>query len=577
MGLIFKYLSKSKWLAFSGLIVKVISTVMDLLIPYILSYIIDKVIIKDSIPLVVTWGCIMIVAALCGFLFNVLANRIASETARRSSYALRKDLFYKIESLSESQKDKITLPSLVGRMTTDTYNIHQMTGTMQRLGVRSIVLLFGGIIVCALLDAMLTLVMGIILPLIMLVIIIIARNGMPLFNDLQDANDDLVQNVRENATGARIIKALAKESEEIDRFNDININVSDKNIKANIKMAGLNPFITVLLNVGLVCVIAIGAIRCNAGLCTNGVMISFTSYFVIISNAMLSTTRVFITYSKATASAKRINEVFELEDDLTKENDDSYVNSYIEFDNVTFSYLKQHNNIENISFKLMKNESLGIIGATGSGKTTILNLLMRFYDPDSGNIYVDHKNIKSYDVEKLREMFGVVFQNDLLFNESIYENVNFGRNLSEEEVILALKRAQAYDFVSKLENNINFKLDAKGNNLSGGQKQRLLIARALAGNPQIILLDDSSSALDYKTDALLRKELYKNYSNLIIVAQRISSVKDCSKIMVIDRGQIVGLGTHKELLSNCIVYSQIAYSQMGITKEDEEVELNGKC
>lgn len=568
MKLIFKYLSPYKWLAFGGLLVKVLSTIMDLLIPYILSYIIDVVILKESIPLVVIWGIVMIIAAMIGFIFNVMANRIASETAKRTSMNIRKDLFYKIEDLSESQKDTITLPSLVGRMTTDTYNLHQMTGMMQRLGVRAPILLFGGIIVCAFLDPILTLVMVAILPIIMGVIIFIAKKGMPLFNDLQNANDDLVQNVRENATGARVIKALAKEEEEKSRFNKINEDVSNKNKKANIKMSGLNPIITVLLNIGLVIVIVIGAFRCNNGECSKGIMVSFTSYFVIISTAMLNTTRLFIIYSKASASAKRVVEIFDLKKDLTKIENNEKVEPYIVFDNVSFSYLKQHNNIENISFSLMENESLGIIGATGSGKTTVLNLLMRFYDVDLGNIYLDHKNIKSYDLEELRNKFGVVFQNDLLFNETIYENVSFGRGLSKQDCIEALKRAQAYDFVSHLENGIETILDAKGNNLSGGQKQRLLIARALAGNPEILLLDDSSSALDYKTDALLRHELYKHYSNIIIVAQRISSIKDCSKIMVMDRGRIVGLGTHQELLRSCQVYSQIAYSQMGLKEEE---------
>ena len=567
MKMIFKYLSPYKWIAFGGLIIKITSTIMDLIIPYILSYIIDVVILKKSIPSVFTFGGLMIIASFIGFFSNVYANKIASHTSMLATKVLRKDVFRKIEELSESQKDEITLPSLISRMTTDTYNVHQMIGVMQRLGVRAPILLLGGIVVCAFLDPILTLVMVIILPLIMLVIIIIAKKGMPLFNDLQLANDDLVQSVRENATGARVIKSLAKEKDEINRFEIINQSACEKNKKANIKMAGLNPIITALLNIGLVIVIIIGAYRCNQGLCEKGVIVSFTTYFVLISTAMISTTRLFIIYSKASASAKRIEEVFNLKNDLIKL-DINDKKGFIEFDNVSFSYLKQYNNIENITFKLDRNESLGIIGATGSGKTTILNLLMRFYDCDKGEIYVDHQNVKSYDLSTLRKKFGVVFQNDYLFNNTIYENVSFGRDISEEECITALKRAQAYDFVSKLDNGIYFVLDSKGNNLSGGQKQRLLIARALVNNPEILLLDDSSSALDYKTDANLRNELYKNYSSLIIVAQRISSIKDCDKILVIDRGKIVGLGTHNELLSNCCVYSKIAYSQMGLGNKE---------
>lgn len=564
MKLVFKYLSPYKATAIFGLIIKILGTLCDLVIPYILSYIIDEVVLEGSVSKIVIWGLIMIVVALCGFLGNVFANQKASYTAKMTSKGIRRDLFDKMLLLSEKYKDEITLPSLVGRMTTDTYNTHQMAGMMQRLGVRAPILLIGGLIVCALVDPILTLIMASILPIIIIVIIIVAKLGMPLFNDLQKSNDTLVQNVRENVSGARVIKALGKEEYEVKRFEGINDDVCNKNKKANIRMSPLNPIITVLLNVGLAFVIIIGAYRCNQNLCTKGVVVSFTSYFAIISTAMLNLTRLFIIYSKASASAKRIEEVLNIDTNIEVINNLEESDSFIEFKDVTFSYLKQHNNIENISFDIKEGETLGIIGQTGSGKTTILNLLMRFYETDSGNIYFNHKNIKSYELEDLRKDFGVVFQNDLLFNETIYENISFGRNLSVETCIEALKDSCAYEFVSKLEKGIMTILDSKGNNLSGGQKQRLLIARALAGNPKVVLLDDSSSALDYKTDSILRKTLYSKYKSLVIVAQRISSIKDCTKILVLERGKITGYGTHDTLIKECQTYKEIAHSQMGV-------------
>lgn len=569
MRLIFSYLKPYQKTVYFGLGVKIIGTIMDLCIPYILSYIIDVVVLKNQVSQIILWGVLMIACALIGFLGNVYANQKASITAKLSSKRLRSDLFWKIEDLSESQKDEITLPSLVGRMTTDTYNIHQMTGMMQRLGIRAPILLIGGIIVCAIVDPVLTLVMVGILPIIILTIVLMAKKGMPLFKNLQISNDSLVQNVRENATGARIIKALAKEEDEKKHFNVINEDVSKKNEQANIRMSGLNPIITILLNLGLVAVIIIGAYRCNEGLCTKGDMVSFTSYFAIISMAMLNITRLFIVYSKADASAKRVKEVLDLPRELVSIDKSESMSNYLAFNHVSFSYLKKQNNLYDINFALQEKESLGIIGATGSGKTTIVNLLLRFYDPDEGTIYFKHQDIKSFNLTELRKSFGVVFQNDLLFNQSIYENISFGRNLTIEEVNEALKKAQAWEFVDNLPNKAMAIVDSNGSNLSGGQKQRLLIARAIAGNPDIVVLDDSSSALDYQTDALLRHELYNNFKNLIIIAQRISSIKDCTKIIVLDKGKIVGYGTHEKLLDSCSIYKDIAYSQMGVGDNDE--------
>lgn len=564
MKLILKYIKSYKLQVVFTLLIKIIGTLCDLVIPYILSYILDVVILKGSVNRIILWGVLMIICSLSGFLLNVFANKSASIICKKSTSRIRYDLFSKIEELDDNEKDRITLPSLVGRMTTDTYNVNQLTGMILRMGVRAPILLIGGIVVCFFVDKFLTLVMLLTLPIIMITIIVISRLGYPLFKDLQEKNDSLVEIVRENTQGARVIKAFDKVDDEIDRFSEVNSSLSKANKKANGIMAILNPVITILLNAGLVGVIILGAYRCNKGLCSKGDIVAFTSYFVIISNSMLVFTRLFIVASKANASAKRIFEIFNITPKIIKENIDSSSDSFIEFRNVNFSYLGISNNLTDISFKINEGESLGIIGATGSGKSTILNLLMRFYDVNSGEIFFDGKNIKSYDINFLRKQFGVVFQSDTLFNDTIYENVSFGRNLNYDEVVEALKKALAYDFVSNLPEGIMSVIRPKGVNLSGGQRQRLLIARAIAGNNKVIALDDSSSALDYKTDSIIRKELYKSFKNLIIIAQRISSIKDCDKIIVVDKGRIVGIGDHNSLLKNCEIYSYIAYSQMGV-------------
>lgn len=564
MRFILKYLKSYKLRIAFTIFIKITGTLCDLVIPYILSYIIDTVILKNSVNRIVLWGIIMILFSLVGFLFNVFANKNASIICKMSTSRIRNDLFEKIEELPQQEKDRITLPSLVGRMTTDTYNINQMIGMMLRLGVRAPILLIGGCIVCFMEDSHLTLIMLIVLPIILFTIIIITKIGLPLFKTLQEKNDDLVDKMRENVTGARVIKAFNKQEDEIRDFSLVNNDLSLINIKANSIMASLNPIITILLNVGLIGVVIYGAFRCNKGLCSMGTLVAFTSYFTIISNSMLTFTRLFIVSSKGIASSKRLEEIFSIDTNVKIIDSNDYSSHFIEFRNVNFSYLKKIDNLSNINFSFDKGEKLGIIGATGSGKSTILNLLMRFYDTDSGEIYYNNKNIKSYNPENLRKNIGVVFQTDLLFNDTIYENISFGRNLDIEEVNNALKKAQAYDFVSNLKDGVMTVLRPKGSNLSGGQKQRLLIARAIACNNDLIVLDDSSSALDYKTDMKLRKELFANFSSFIIIAQRISSIKDCDKIIVLDKGRIVGYGTHEKLLKECEIYSHIAYSQMGV-------------
>lgn len=549
-----------------GLLIKFTGTIMDLLIPWILAHMIDKVVPQKDIKLIIYWGLAMVFCAALAIVANITANRMATRVAAETTRKVRHDLFEKITYLSCGQIDNYTVPSLVSRLTSDTYHVHRMIGMMQRLGVRAPILLLGGIIVTISIDPVLSLVLLGIQPFIFLTVFYVSKKGIPLYNKLQQSVDQMVRALRENITGVRIIKALAKTDYEKDRFASVSSEVVKREKKVGMTMALTNPVMNLYLNYGLTGVILMGAYRVNAGLSQPGVVIAFLTYFTIILNAMLSISRIFVLASKGLASFNRIIEVIDTPEDLTIEDIPPTPSAYhIEFKNVTFSYHKNQANLRNISFSLKKGETLGIVGPTGSGKSSILKLLLRFYDTDEGEICINGRNVKSIPRKELHKMFGIVFQNDILFADSIAENIDFGRGLPLEKIMFSTDLAQAGEFIDTLEARWNHRLTNKGSNLSGGQKQRILISRALAANPEILVLDDSSSALDYKTDAQLRNSLNQHFEDTttVIVAQRISSIIHARHIIVLEDGEIIGSGSHQELMKNCKSYQEISISQMG--------------
>ena len=549
-----------------GLTIKFIGTIMDLLLPWILAYMIDDVVPLRNVPMILWWGAAMLFCSVLAVVTNIIANRMAARVARNTTEALRHDLFSKISYLSCAQIDEFTIPSLESRLTSDTYNIHQMIGMMQRMGVRAPILLLGGVLVTFTLEPVLTLVLVCVLPFIGYIVWRVSKKGIPLYTQLQRAVDNMVRTVRENASGIRVIKALSKTDYEKKRFADANAHVVEKEKKAGITMALTNPMMNLFLNLGLTLVIIVGAYRVNAGVTQAGKIIAFLSYFTIILNAMLSVTRIFVMYSKGSASAGRISLVLDAPADLTLRTAEPVeTDNHIIFEHVSFSYHKHKENLTDISFSLKRGQTLGIIGATGCGKSTLINLLMRLYDAGSGRIFIDGKPIESIDAAKLHEMFGVVFQNDILFADTIASNIDLGRGLSRERLEEAAAHAQAADFIGALPDGLDHMLTSKGTNVSGGQKQRILLARAFAANPEILILDDSSSALDYKTDARLRGEIRKHYQDTttVIVAQRVSSIKHADHILVLEEGRVIGSGTHAELMKTCETYQEISKTQMG--------------
>lgn len=554
-----------------SLTLKALGTMTDLFLPFLIAYMIDDVIpytdAGDNWPLI-RIGILMFLVALIGWIMNIYANRTAEYIAASAIENLRYDLFKKIESLSSKQVDGFTRPSLISRMTTDTYNLYNATAGIQRLGVRAPVLLFGGIIMSFLVDPILTLVMLATLPFIWILVSTVSKRGIPLYKEIQIRTDKLIRTVREFITGARVIKALSMSDKEIDRFDNYNNQTVEGELKAHITMAKINPIMNAIVNLGLVLVLVFGAFRLDQNYIEKGDITAFVTYFTLILNAMMSITRIFVMLSRAQASGARIDEVLLISEDIVSGDEEISVNlnyPHIAFKNVNFSYNKQKDNLSNISFEIYKGQTLGILGSTGSGKTTLINLLMRFYDSDSGEISYYGKNIKSLKLKSLRQTIGLVLQQDLIFSDSIFENIQFNRSQIEKmDVEMATKIAQA-EFIYEREDAFENQMATRGMNLSGGQKQRVLIARAIAGKPDLLILDDASSALDYQTDMRMRKALNETLKSTtkIIIAQRISSLKDADLILVLDNGAIVAKGTHEELMRSSSLYQLLAKHQMG--------------
>ena len=571
MKLILRSMGKYKGAIILAIFIKLVGTMTELTLPYILEYMIDHVVPAGNMRNVVLWGLLMFIAAVFCRQFNVMANRRAINNAHKVSFDVRQALFKKTANLSGDKFDSFGLPSLISRMTSDSYNVQSAVAQLQSLCVRAPMMLFGGVIMTLMMDWALAMILIVMLPFLLFVVFFVSSKGIPMYTGVQKKLDSVVRIMRENITGIRVVKALSKGEYEKKRFAAANEEMAKTDMRAGTIMAIPGPFMQLCLNVGLTLVVIFGAIRVDKGQMQPGVILAFLTYFNMISMGVMGLNRIFMSMSKASASADRIDEVLSSDDGWTKLTEKGKHDDHIRFENVNFSYGSESKSgadfaggkrelaLENISFTLKKGESLGIIGPTGCGKTTIVNLLMRFYDPDSGSITIDGWDVKSYEKDELRRKFGVVFQNDMVFNDTIKNNIDFGRGISQEELDNAARDAVAMEYIDSLDGGMEYMAAIKGANLSGGQKQRLLVARALAADPEILILDDSSSALDYKTDAAMRKAIKENHkdSTLIMIAQRVSSIMGMDHIMVMDNGTCIGYGTHEELMAGCPAYKEI--------------------
>ena len=549
--------------------IKFVGTYLDIWIPSLMEVMLDEKVPSGELSSIYRYGLLMLLCALGCMVLNITANALASFTAGKITKKIRRDLFSKVQSLSARQMDKLTIASAESRLTSDTYHINQLLTRIQRMGIRAPILLIGGIIMLVQMDWVMALVLVILLPIISLLVYHITRHGNRLFVKKQTKLDSIVQVLQENISGVRVIKALSKGEYEKERFENVNGEFADISLKAGKVTSITGPVTSTVLHVGLTAVVVVGAIRVNAGAIRPGVIIAALQYFTMILNAMSGITRIFIMWSQSQASAIRVAEVLALPEDMqvqpaeaTQETAD-----HIVFDKVNFSYTGVGKNLSDLSFRLGHGQTLGILGATGSGKSTIANLLLRLYDLDSGKILLDGQDVRAIDKDTLRKKFGVVFQNDFLMEGTVADNIRFFRDIPEERVKRAAACAQAGFIWEK--GGLDAPVAIAGNNLSGGQKQRLLIARALASDPEILVLDDASSALDYQTDAAFRRALREHYRNTttVLVTQRVSSLRHADLILVMEEGLIIGMGDHDTLMETCEEYRLIAKTQMGDGKE----------
>ena len=589
MKLIWRYLKKYAWVVALAVGIKFCGTLAELSLPYVLEHIIDDIVPGHDLGMVILWGSIMFIGAVLARVLNVSANRKAIRNAHLVSYDVRQALFEKVMRLTGAQVDEIGLPSLISRMTSDSYNVQSLFRSLQTLCIRAPILLVGGILFTLTLDVHLALILVAMLPLLVVIIVVVSRQGIPLYAKVQKKLDAVVRIMRESITGIRVVKALGREEQENRRFGTANADMAASDITAGTVMAIPQPALQLCLNLGLILVVVLGARRVDAGLMKPGIILAFLTYFNMIANGVMGVSRIFIAISQSSASADRIDAVLQMDTSgnilPAAEAPAPSGDGHIRFEHVDFSYGSstvsgkhaalgpgafdgngREKTLSDIDFTLQRGESLGIIGPTGCGKTSVINLLMRFYEPDAGHIFVDGQDIRTYSPDALRQKFGTVFQNDMVFHESLRDNIRFERDVEGQAIRTAVESAMAAGFIDELEDGLDYEAAIRGANLSGGQKQRILVARALAADPEILILDDSSSALDYRTDAAMRRAILQHYGNatLIMISQRVSSVMGLDHVMVLDNGRIIGYGTHEELMDTCPAYRETYLQQTGL-------------
>ena len=541
---------------------------MDLLQPTFLSQIIDVGVANGDLHYVLTIGFKMIIVAIVGAIGGMLCSTFAAVAAMSLGERLRQGLFNKIQELSFLEIDKLKTSSLITHLTNDITQIQQMFLMSLKIAVRAPLLAIGGIFMAVRLSTKLSTVFLISIPLIVLGIVIILKKSLPLFTTVQGKIDNVNTVMRENILGIRVIKSFTLEGNENKRFNEVNDDLKESSIKSQNMNMILWPFASLIMNLSVVAILWFGGNLVNTGGLEIGKIMAFINYLTQIMFSTIMVINIMMNISRAKASADRVNKVFNTESSIVEADNAKDINEFdIEFKNVSFRYNKNSENVlENISFKAKEGETIGIIGSTGCGKSSLVSLIPRLYDVTEGEILIGGVNIKDIKLNTLRDKIGVVLQESILFSGTIEDNLKFGnKNATTEMMEESAINAQAFEFISTKEDGYQSKVEQRGKNLSGGQKQRLSIARTLIKNPKILIMDDSSSALDMATEAKLQNAIKTNMtdSTVFIIAQRISGVMDADKIIVMDEGQIVDIGTHEELLQSSEIYRSIAVSQLG--------------
>ena len=559
----------------AGPFFKLSEAVLELLIPTLMAMLIDNGVNAGDQGYIIKMGITMLVIATFGVLFAYICQYSASIASQGFGTDVRNAMFKKIGTLSFSQLDKLGTPFLINRITGDVNQLQSAVAMLIRLVIRAPFLCVGGLIMAMSIDLKLSVIFMIVIPLFILVLFLVMFKAVPLYKSVQKKLDSLTLVLRENLSGVRVIRAFAGVKREKKRFDDKNDDYARTAIRVGKIAALTNPLTTIIMNLAAIAVIYFGGIRVNTGHLSQGEVIAFINYITQILNAMIVVANLVVLYTKAYASALRVEEVLATEPAITYGDRTAMekAENAIEFKNVSLTYSgSKMPAVENINLAVKTGETLGIIGGTGSGKSTLAGLIPRFYDASTGEILINGVNIKEYSEEALRENISIVQQRAALFSGTIADNMRMAKaDATVEEMKKAADVAQATEFIDRLEKGFETFISQSGNNLSGGQKQRLTIARALIKNSPILILDDSASALDYATDANLRKAIKENTDSqtVIIISQRVNSVKDADRIAVMDDGEIVGIGTHTELIKTCKIYHEICYSQEQLGEGEE--------
>lgn len=580
MRKLIKYFLKFKKEFIIGPAFKLIEAVFELIVPLLMAKIIDIGVKNEDISYIMRTGGLMLLLGVVGFCSTLVCQYMGSKASQGFGTVLRNDLYRHINTLSHAEIDKIGTSSLITRITNDINQLQVAVAMMIRLVIRAPFLIIGATVMAFTRDAELAVIFVIVIPLIAFVLYTVMSRSVPYYHKIQKKLDKITLITSENLEGARVIRAFSKQQNENERFNEANDDFTKATVKVGKISALLNPLTYAILNFAIIAIIWFGGIHVNSGILTQGEIMALVNYMTQIFLALVVVANLVVIFTRASASAERVSEIFKITPSVTdvsvntvNKNSSERVN--VEFRNVSFSYNgNDEYALENVSVSITKGETVGIIGGTGSGKSTFVNLIPRFYDVSSGEIFVDGINVKNYKISDLRLKIGMVPQQAIVFEGTISENMRWGNeNASIDDINSALEISQSKEFVDKLPEGIETKIQQGGKNLSGGQKQRLTIARALTMNPEILILDDSSSALDFATDAALRKAINGKISGVTVfmVSQRASTIKNADKIIVFEEGKAVGIGKHSELINNCPVYREICSSQ---SAEEDSHERN---
>ena len=568
MKKLLKYLKNYKKELVFGPFFKLLEAIFELIVPMVMAKIIDKGIGSNDSGYIFRMSLLIVVLGICGLGFALTCQYLAAKCAYGFGTELRGALYRHINKLSYTGIDKVGTSSLVNRLTNDTNTVQNGVNMFIRLAVRAPFLVIGAAVMAVMIDVRLSLIFFVVAPVISLIIFTIMRRTVPMYKKTQKKLDRASMLTRENLEGTRVIRAFSRQQEEIDEFSEAVDDISDCSIAVGKISAILNPAAFMIMNLGIVAIIWFGGVRIDTGRLTQGELTAFTNYMTQILLALVVLANLIVVFTKAFASANRVSEIFEIspEENGSTSAVSSKDKNIIEFRDVSFSYeTAGDKSVNNISFQLKRGEMLGLIGGTGSGKSTLAALIPCFYRATEGEVLINGVNVNDWEHDSLRRCIGYVPQKAVLFSGTIRDNMKWRRDdVSDEEIIAALKTAQAWEFVSAKPDVLDTIVSQGGKNFSGGQKQRLSIARALVGKPDILILDDSTSALDYATDLALRKALRNDLpeTTVIMISQRTTSLRDADKIIVMDDGEAAGIGTHDELLEKCSIYHEIYVSQM---------------